>query len=52
MEHILKKFLNGTLINEYLKKVEGGRACCWKAESRENKSNGAYFQKIPQWYAN
>ena len=38
--------------NEYLKKVEGVRACCWKAESRENKSNGAYFQKIPKWYIN
>ena len=38
--------------NEYLKKVEGGRACCWKTESRENKSNGAYFKKIPQWYDN
>ena len=38
--------------NEYLKTVEGGRACCWKTESRENKSNGAYFQKIPKWYVN
>ena len=36
--------------NEYLEKVEGGRACCWKAESKENISNRAYFEKVPEWY--
>ena len=36
--------------NEYLKEVEGGRACCCKAEAKENKSNKAYFRKIPEWY--
>ncbi len=36
--------------NEYLIQKDHGRTCCWKAESRENKANLAYYEKYPEWY--
>ena len=36
--------------NEYLKDKDTGRTCCWKTESRENKSNKASYEKIPDWF--
>ena len=36
--------------NEYLKDKDNGRSCCWKTESRENSSNRASFQNMPDWY--
>ena len=36
--------------NQFLKERDNGRTCCWKTESRENKSNKAYFEEIPRWY--
>ena len=36
--------------NEYLKDKHKGRSCCWKTESKENKSNKASFEKFPDWY--
>jgi 6-pyruvoyltetrahydropterin/6-carboxytetrahydropterin synthase len=36
--------------NELLQTREGGRACCWKTEARENATNAACFERIPDWY--
>ena len=36
--------------NELLLSRDSGRSCCWKAEARENKSNSATFESIPNWY--
>ena len=36
--------------NEYLYEKDNGRTCCWKTESRENKSNKASYEKIPDWF--
>ena len=36
--------------NDYLKKQDNGRTCCWKTESKENKSNKAFFESLPVWY--
>ena len=36
--------------NEYLHDKDKGRSCCWKTESRENKSNKASYEKIPEWF--
>ena len=36
--------------NEYLKDKDKGRTCCWKAESKENKSNSASYEKLPEWF--
>jgi len=36
--------------NNFLYEKDKGRTCCWKTESIENKSNKAYFEKIPDWY--
>ena len=36
--------------NEYLQDKDKGRTCCWKTESKENKSNKASYQKIPEWF--
>tara|TARA_B100000131_G_scaffold291500_1_gene305150 strand:+ start:545 stop:1015 length:471 start_codon:yes stop_codon:yes gene_type:complete len=36
--------------NEYLMEKDKGRTCCWKTESRENNSNGAYYEEYPNWY--
>jgi 6-pyruvoyltetrahydropterin/6-carboxytetrahydropterin synthase len=36
--------------NELLRTREGGRACCWRAEARENEKNGACFSATPTWF--
>ena len=36
--------------NEYLKDKDMGRKCCWKTESKENKSNKASYEEIPDWF--
>ncbi len=36
--------------NQYLEELGGKRACCWKVEARENKSNAAFFLEIPSWF--
>ena len=36
--------------NEYLNKKDEGRSCCWKTESKENKSNSASYEKLPEWF--
>ena len=36
--------------NEYLKDLYKGRTCCWKTESKENKSNSASYEKLPDWF--
>ena len=36
--------------NEYLLEKDKGRTCCWKTESKENKSNKASYEKIPDWF--
>ena len=36
--------------NEYLQDKDKGRTCCWKTESKENKSNKACYEEIPEWF--
>ena len=36
--------------NEFLKLKDNGRTCCWKAESKENNQNKAYFEEFPDWF--
>ncbi len=36
--------------NKFLKEKYLGRACCWRTESKENESNKARFETIPEWY--
>ncbi|MGB7564212.1 MAG: 6-carboxytetrahydropterin synthase [Prochlorococcaceae cyanobacterium] len=36
--------------NELLREREGGRACCWKVEARENEKNAACFEALPAWF--
>ncbi len=36
--------------NEYLKEKDKGRTCCCKAESKENISNSAHYEKLPKWF--
>ena len=36
--------------NEYLKVNDKGRTCCWKTESKENKSNSASYEGFPEWF--
>ena len=36
--------------NEFLKYKDKGRTCCWKTESKENKSNKASYEEIPDWF--
>ena len=36
--------------NEYLHGKDKGRTCCWKTESKENKSNKASYEEIPDWF--
>ena len=33
--------------NEYLQNKDKGRTCCWKTESKENKSNKAIYEEFP-----
>ncbi|MEI6828600.1 MAG: 6-carboxytetrahydropterin synthase [Synechococcaceae cyanobacterium ELA445] len=36
--------------NDLLRSREGGRACCWKVEARENEKNAACFEALPAWF--
>ncbi|MEB3265450.1 MAG: 6-carboxytetrahydropterin synthase [Cyanobacteriota bacterium] len=36
--------------NELLQRQEGGRACCFRVEARENEANAACFRSRPTWY--
>ena len=36
--------------NVFLFDRDYGRTCCWRTESRENESNAASFELIPDWY--
>ena len=36
--------------NSLLFERDRGRTCCWKTEARENNSNSACFDLIPDWY--
>ena len=36
--------------NALLQEREGGRACCWKAEARENEKNAACYEALPAWF--
>jgi 6-pyruvoyltetrahydropterin/6-carboxytetrahydropterin synthase len=29
---------------------DGGRACCWKVEARENEKNAACYEAVPNWF--
>jgi len=37
--------------NELLHGRDGGRACCWRVEARENEANAAFYTATPEWYA-
>lgn len=37
--------------NALLEGREGGRACCWKVEARENEKNGASYEAVPSWFS-
>ncbi|WP_320664202.1 6-carboxytetrahydropterin synthase [Prochlorococcus sp. MIT 1223] len=36
--------------NSLLFKKDSGRTCCWRTESRENDSNAACFELVPDWF--
>ena len=36
--------------NEYLQDKDKGRTCFWKTESKENNSNKASYEEIPDWF--
>jgi len=36
--------------NVYLQDKDKVRSCCWKTESKENKSNKASYEEIPDWF--
>ncbi|MCT0210252.1 MAG: 6-pyruvoyl tetrahydropterin synthase [Cyanobium sp.] len=36
--------------NELLLARDGGRACCWKVEARENEKNAACYEAVPTWF--
>ncbi|CAK6693301.1 6-carboxytetrahydropterin synthase [Synechococcus sp. CBW1107] len=36
--------------NTLLREQEGGRACCWKVEARENEKNAACYEATPTWF--
>ena len=36
--------------NALLLRQEGGRACCWRVEARENEKNAACYTATPSWY--
>jgi 6-pyruvoyltetrahydropterin/6-carboxytetrahydropterin synthase len=36
--------------NELIQQQEGGRACCWRVEARENDRNAACFTAVPHWF--
>ncbi len=36
--------------NDLLRSREGGRACCWRVEARENEKNAACYTAVPAWF--
>ena len=36
--------------NSLLLERDKGRTCCWRTEARENSSNAACFESVPQWF--
>jgi 6-pyruvoyltetrahydropterin/6-carboxytetrahydropterin synthase len=36
--------------NALLREQEGGRACCWRVEARENEKNAACYEATPAWF--
>ncbi|MFN9546875.1 MAG: 6-carboxytetrahydropterin synthase [Cyanobacteriota bacterium] len=36
--------------NELVHPQEGGRACCWRVEARENESNAGLYTATPEWF--
>tara|TARA_Y100001968_G_C19340100_1_gene709029 strand:- start:236 stop:709 length:474 start_codon:yes stop_codon:yes gene_type:complete len=36
--------------NSLLLEKDKGRTCCWRSEARENDSNAANFELIPNWF--
>lgn len=36
--------------NALLLARDGGRACCWKVEARENEKNAACYEAVPNWF--
>ncbi|MCP9848450.1 6-carboxytetrahydropterin synthase [Cyanobium sp. Morenito 9A2] len=36
--------------NALLRERDGGRACCWRVEARENERNAARFEALPPWF--
>ena len=39
-----------TWANALLQERDVGRRCCWKVVARENRSNGACFEALPDWF--
>lgn len=39
-----------TWANELLRRRDGGRTCCWRAEARENEKNAAFYTATPSWF--
>ena len=37
--------------NELLRERDGGRACCWRVEARENERNAAFYEALPAWFS-
>ena len=37
--------------NELLHGREGGRACCFRVEARENEANAGLYAAFPEWFA-
>jgi 6-pyruvoyltetrahydropterin/6-carboxytetrahydropterin synthase len=37
--------------NTLLQAREGGRACCWRVEARENEKNAASYAAVPSWFS-
>jgi 6-pyruvoyltetrahydropterin/6-carboxytetrahydropterin synthase len=37
--------------NELLQAREGGRACCFRVEARENEANAGFYAALPAWFA-
>ncbi|MEB3201553.1 MAG: 6-carboxytetrahydropterin synthase [Synechococcus sp.] len=36
--------------NALIRERDGGRSCCWKVEARENETNAACFEAVPDWF--
>ena len=37
--------------NALLRERDGGRACCWRVEARENERNAAFYEALPAWFS-